>query len=232
VTRVLEHQQSNLMANPRQRRKARSSTHTAVRSTNAKSLRKQPPIKGPRILQEAWNKKKTVRQNYAALGLLANLNPTARIGHAAPFEEQPMDDNDGPKTASASSSLPKGKGRIVRDASGNIVSVTLGDDDDDDDMGQARRPEESIMPDHAPARPVPAKTDLVRALETLSASGTRVTRHASAHEVVWLRTLVAAHGDDVEGMVRDVKRNVWQKTGGELRRAISKAGGVARLRGA
>ncbi len=36
--------------------------------------------------------------------------------------------------------------------------------------------------------------DLYLALEKLSASGVKVPRHASAHEIVWLRDLVAAHG--------------------------------------
>ena len=57
------------------------------------------------------------------------------------------------------------------------------------------------------------------ALEQLSGSGIKTKRQASAHEVKWLSSLVAVYGDDVEAMARDVKRNIWQKTGGELRRA-------------
>ena len=115
------------------------------------------------------------------------------------------------------------------------------------ELGESEEPEET-MADHPAAEPVAAKTDVVRgtlprsmvfafmrvytdvarliipltacaALESFSASGTRVRRHASSHEVAWLRDLVSAHGADTEAMSRDLKRNVWQKTPGELRRA-------------
>ncbi|EEB92758.1 hypothetical protein MPER_08686 [Moniliophthora perniciosa FA553] len=70
------------MANPRQRRKARSSSYRPVsHSKNAKrNLKKMPPIRAPKVLQEAWDKRKTVRQNYAALGLIHDLNPSASGG--------------------------------------------------------------------------------------------------------------------------------------------------------
>lgn len=60
-------------------------------------------------------------------------------------------------------------------------------------------------------------------LERLAAAGTRKTRTASMHQVKWLAELVAAHGEDVEAMARDRRRNVWQKTPGELRRALAMA---------
>ena len=45
----------------------------------------------------------------------------------------------------------------------------------------------------------------------------------------YLRELVRAHGDDVEKMSRDLKRNAMQYTAGQLRRAIYSAGGYERL---
>ncbi|KAF7353621.1 Nucleolar protein 16 [Mycena venus] len=49
------------MANPRQRKKARSSSHRPVsHSRHAKrNLKKTPPIRGPAILSERWDKHKT-----------------------------------------------------------------------------------------------------------------------------------------------------------------------------
>jgi len=54
------------MANPRQRNKARSHKRTEP-SSNLKrrmhhKLRKAPPLKGPEVLQQQWDKKKTVFQ--------------------------------------------------------------------------------------------------------------------------------------------------------------------------
>jgi hypothetical protein len=67
------------------------------------------------------------------------------------------------------------------------------------------------------------------ALEALSATSAPVIRHSSTSEKTWLHDLVAIHGDDTEAMARDKKRNVWQKTEGEIRRMIKKAGGRGRL---
>lgn len=47
---------------------------------------------------------------------------------------------------------------------------------------------------------------------------------------MWLVSLVQAYGDDYTRMARDRKLNVWQKTPGEIRRMVAKAGGVAKLR--
>lgn len=56
------------MANPRQRSKARS--HTSRKpSLNQKrrmhqKLRRAPPLKGPQVLSESWDRKKTVFQKW------------------------------------------------------------------------------------------------------------------------------------------------------------------------
>lgn len=55
-------------------------------------------------------------------------------------------------------------------------------------------------------------------------------RHSSMSERTWLQQLVDKYGDDIEKMARDRKLNVWQKTEGEIKRMIKKAGGVQLLR--
>lgn len=52
-----------------------------------------------------------------------------------------------------------------------------------------------------------------------AAAGTKKVRTASMHQVKWLQDLVRVHGDNIEAMVKDRRRNVWQKTAGEIRRA-------------
>ncbi len=67
-------------------------------------------------------------------------------------------------------------------------------------------------------------------LEQLSeARGGPVARHTSSGEQTTLERLVRKHGEDVEAMARDRKLNVDQRTAGELKRAIRKAGGFAEL---
>ena len=51
-----------------------------------------------------------------------------------------------------------------------------------------------------------------------SGAGQKKPRALSEHQSKWLDELVAAYGDDVEAMARDRRRNVWQRTSGEIRR--------------
>ncbi|GAA6053997.1 hypothetical protein JCM3770_002410 [Rhodotorula araucariae] len=323
------------MANPRQKRKQRSSTAKAGISKQSKKNLHKVTIKGPPILTENWDKTKTVRQNYAALGLLPRLDPR-QTGGIEPEERVPSalatataatvedldaamaagdasssdedDDDDGEREAAAAEKpvekepLKPGMARIVRDEQGNVVSIIVGTADGEEVEEKVRAPErtgessdeeddDSGAEDEAPAkkgtgwakkargkaqagertpwgapmkdwdaapaneadfgalegvtkakdvkqgipifgapRDVEAKTDVVRALEERASHKTKVIRHTSQFEHEWLVTLVAKHGDDIAAMARDRKGNVWQKTPGELRRAIAKAGGLEKLK--
>ncbi|KDQ16342.1 hypothetical protein BOTBODRAFT_31032 [Botryobasidium botryosum FD-172 SS1] len=229
------------MANPRQRRKARSSTYKAVSQSRraSKNLKKQPPIKGPKAIQDAWDRKKTLKQNYAALGLMGSMH-TRSSGGSEPVigVEAEMIEPEAIPMATQVPGIPKGKGRIIRDADGNIVDIELGEPHEDekggslvDDEASSSQPWGKPMEDWgAEAAPVAPKTEVVRELERLSTNVVKVPRVASMHEVAWLRSLVALHGTDIEAMARDRKNNVWQKTPGELRKAITKAGGFEKLR--
>ncbi|KAI0336412.1 hypothetical protein GY45DRAFT_1333006 [Cubamyces sp. BRFM 1775] len=248
------------MANPRQRRKLRSGSHKPVHHSRRakKILKKQPPIRGPQVLQEAWDPRKTVRQNYEALGLAATLNPIASGGTERPLstrlghEEGPDTQPEASSSASASTSkpsgasgVPKGYGKIIRDADGNIVDVVLADEEDEE--GEEAMEEEledvpdpteddqaagwvGLGSDPRKRSPESTGTHVVQALEQLTeARGGRVPRFTSKGEQTVLRRLVAKYGEDVEAMVRDRKLNADQRTAGELKRAIRKAGGFAEL---
>ncbi|KAJ6488593.1 ribosome biogenesis protein Nop16 [Mycena vitilis] len=145
------------MANPRQRKKARSSSHKPIsHARHAKrNLKKTPPIRGPAILSERWDKRKTVRQNYAALGLVHTLNPSAS-GGTEPVETAAGHSEDAPvnltvaSTSSQSNAtppIPKGHGRIVRDEAGNVLRIELADDEDEEmpeDDGREKDMEELV----------------------------------------------------------------------------------------
>ncbi|EKM55528.1 uncharacterized protein PHACADRAFT_94806 [Phanerochaete carnosa HHB-10118-sp] len=257
------------MANPRQRRKLKSGSHKPVRHSShaKKNLKKQPPIRGPKVLQEAWDKHKTVRQNYEALGLVASLTPTASGGVEKPLgaasKNEPPVDVDCALEASSSkvagpSSLPKGYGRIVRDADGNVVDVELPEEGEggDERGGPAASAERLIedIPDPSKQKGVAdwvgvgsqasaerthpfgiltvgrGRSRRTIGLEELGQTrGGPVVRHSSRGELGVLHRLVAQHGSDVEAMVRDRKLNVDQRSAGQLVRAIKKAGGVEEL---
>ncbi|CUA75865.1 hypothetical protein RSOLAG22IIIB_01865 [Rhizoctonia solani] len=252
------------MANPRQRRKSRSGSHSAVKQSRRakKNLRKHPAIKGPKALQDAWDKKKTVKQNYEAMGLVHSLNPIAQGGTEKTLLSTTEPDVSTP-TPVPSNALPVGRGRIIRDENGVVIGVELptetetpvvnqqrkkevwGDpmDDSDEEADKMISPEASdwVKIGKAPPKEEPEppglgisqkkkRKEVVGALEKLSASGVKTQRHASMHEIVWLKELVAVHGTDIGAMAHDLKRNVWQKTPGEIKRAINKAGGFEKLK--
>ncbi|KAH9951308.1 ribosome biogenesis protein Nop16 [Amylocystis lapponica] len=244
------------MANPRQRRKMRSGSHKPVQHSRRakKLLKKQPPIRGPQVLQDAWDKHKTVRQNYEALGLVASLNPTLAGGVERPLPASGSR-ADAPDTltrpdASSSSSvtgagaLPKGFGRIVRDEDGNVVDIQLGEEPageelegSDDVLDPAHAHNEEVsgwigMGMSSQARPRVSNSEnsrVVQALEQISQSRSKVPRFSSTGERGSLVRLVSKYDQDVEGMARDRKLNPDQRTAGELSRAIKKAGGFAAL---
>jgi len=245
------------MANPRQRRKSRSSSHKPVHQSRRakKILKKQPAIRGPKVLQEAWDKRKTVRQNYAALGLAASLNPRTSGGveRVATSSEEQQNADDGvdmacteaqnsSKRKSNAGDIPKGHGRIVRDAEGNIIGLELGDEEEEaaaadvmqgqlvEDRASAITPETSswvsLGRDPGQAK---SHTDVVEALEKVSSSSGRVPRFSSTSEVLCLQRLISRYQEDVDAMAHDRKLNPDQRTAGELNRAIRKAGGFQKL---
>ncbi|WVQ85708.1 nucleolar protein 16 [Cryptococcus sp. DSM 104549] len=214
------------MANPRQRNKARS--HKSHKpSANVKKrlnqkLRKAPPLKGPLVLQEGWDKKKTVFQNYAALGLLPSIpipqEASSSRSQRVQLPQVPAEDSlEGVKV---------GFGRIIRDEEGNVVDIVIDEDEEaekeDEEMVEEAEEREFV--------PVEAKTEVVRQLEALAATSAPVNRHSSVSERTWLQQMVDQYGDDTAKMARDRKLNVWQKTEGEIKRMIRKAGGIEKLR--
>jgi len=249
------------MANPRQRKKSRSSAHKPVHSRNPKkSLRKKPAIRGPKALQEAWDKHKTVRQNYALLGLVCDLNPLASGGAETKPQAPSAADADadvnmeveapaaGPSQPAATA-IPKGYGKIIRDADGNVLGVELSEAVDDDEPVQdpdpnrarARQAEDTEeMRDPEMDSRVRANwvtelgggskggADVVKSLERL-ATGTPSSgpRHSSSLETNYLQRLVSKHQADVDAMARDRRFNPEQRTVGQLRRGLKKAGLLA-----
>ncbi|KAH6918736.1 ribosome biogenesis protein Nop16 [Coprinopsis sp. MPI-PUGE-AT-0042] len=148
------------MANPRQRRKTRSSSYKPVSHsrTAKKNLKKTPPIRGPKALQDAWDKRKTVKQNYSRLGLVHDLNPVASGGGEKRLEprygkeDAEIAHGDVPAaeefpTGEGSKSLPKGFGRIVRDEAGNVIGVELPEEEDREAIETDDETMESLEPE-------------------------------------------------------------------------------------
>lgn len=220
------------MANPRQRRKARSgkwsgATKSAKRSQQRR-LKRAPTVMGPEVLRENWDPKLTVRQNYAKLGLVPTLaSQSGGLDRNDPYAQV------APAEPSSSTDRPrKGMARVIRDESGQIVDLIEYNEEDHIETtpwGKQLNADEEEPVDQAASLLPPRlnegrDTDTVQALEKIAAEHQPVERFASAGEHAWLVDLVKAHGSDVDSMAQDLRRNVWQKTPGEIRRALKKAG--------
>ncbi|KAI6118752.1 ribosome biogenesis protein Nop16 [Pisolithus croceorrhizus] len=245
------------MANPRQRRKRKSGHASVSHSRRAKRLlKKMPTIHGPKALQDAWDKAKTVRQNYLALGLQHSLNPVSsggsevdlRCGRPDRVKTEVPSSHEGEKDSGGRSSVkkvvPSGFGRIVRDETGVVIGVELGEEEEEE---RGPGPDmEALEPSVADAdRQVWAqggtgnddvtssaertRSAVIRRLERLSAHTETRVRHTSQGERMYIVRLARKYGDDYEKMARDRRLNAEQKTVGQLKRAVEKAGGLAEL---
>jgi len=239
------------MVNPRQRSKKRSGSHKPVRHSKRakKMLKKQPPIRGPKVLQDAWDKHKTVKQNYVALGLVSSLNPIASGGTERQVlppqssNNQSITEPSTPQTSGSGARIPRGRGRITKDMYGNVIDIELGEDEDE--TVQRNRDNKTYELDHTPldgnlmnwvqlgTNHRPPRSDgnsVVQELQNITESvAIRAIRFLSDGERSYIERLVARHKDDFGAMAKDRKLNPEQRTAGELTRAIRRAGGVDKL---
>lgn len=220
------------MANPRQRRKARSGTSTKPSQTAKRHIKKKlvraPTVKGPDVLREQWDPKKTVRQNYEALGLVSDtkLRPS---GGLEPTEGTGASQSQGPQPT-------KGMGRIIRDEEGNVVDIVIDEDEDAEEevtpWGKSMEGwEDKDLPSATTGSQTKSKdgsSKVVEALEAIPDHGP-LPRHVSALEAHWLLSIVRKHGRDVDAMFMDKKLNELQKTKGEIRSRIKRAGGFDKI---
>ncbi|KAG0333877.1 Nucleolar protein 16 [Podila horticola] len=195
------------MATVRRRRTIKTPSRKVSRKTANKHKRKVNVI-GNKIIRENWDKKATLRQNYARLGLLPSLNGVT--GGIEVKDEEELMENEQKSLEELAESLSAEQGIIQRDDAGNIINVIV---------GKVKTPEELAELMERDIEPVKAKTDVVRALERQAANVLKVERHASDGEVAWAAKLVEKYGD--EKMFRDRKLNPNQQTVGQIRRRIA-----------
>ncbi|KAF9164099.1 Nucleolar protein 16 [Actinomortierella ambigua] len=195
------------MANPRQRKKQSAGRKNTRRTADK---RKRVNITGNKIIHDNWDKKATLRQNYARLGLMPSMNGVK--GGVELNSEAEMEEMEEKSLEEMAAELSEEQGIIQRDAEGNIVKVIVGKKKTQEEI-------EEMMERDLP--PAPAKTDIVRQLEAQAANVLKTERHQSDGELMWAAKLVEKYGDDYEKMFRDRKLNPMQQTVGQLRRKIA-----------
>jgi len=106
-------------------------------------------------------------------------------------------------------SLGPEEGIIERDEKGNVIDVII---------GRSREEEEEEVFD-TEIDPVPAKTDIIKALE---AQATKVfgkyEKYQSEGEKQFIEELIQKYGDDYDAMFRDIKLNIYQHTAAQLKK--------------
>jgi len=188
-----------------------------------KRLARAPTVHGAEILKDAYDPKLTLKQNYAKLGLIPSLDVRPDTGGT----ERPSTSTSAKVSSDGSAPVRKGMARVIRDESGKVVDII--EPEEEEESSPWGKQMSSIVDSEDVETYMPSeggkKTTVVQELEIMAAKAEPVQRHTSALESQWLRDLVAKYGEDTERMSRDRGLNVWQKTEGEIRRAIKKAGG-------
>ncbi|KAF9912901.1 Nucleolar protein 16 [Linnemannia zychae] len=197
------------MPTVRKRRTIKTPSRKVSRKTANKHKRKVNVI-GNKIIRENWDKKATLRQNYARLGLLPSLNGVT--GGIEVKDEDELMENEQKSLEELAESLSAEQGIIQRDDAGNIINVIV---------GKVKSPEELAEIMERDHEPVKAKTDVVRALEAQAANVLKVERYQSDGELVWAAQLVEKYGDDYEKMFWDRKLNPNQQTVKQLKKRIA-----------
>ncbi|KAF8831695.1 hypothetical protein HHX47_DHR1001235 [Lentinula edodes] len=116
------------MANPRQRRKARSSSHRAIsHSKHAKrNLKKMP--RGAEIikLDKRTTSGSAPESSIDLTDLSTSANPPSSADPGLPLSHASAGATN---SAATKSFIPKGHGRIIRDDAGNVMRVELPDEE-------------------------------------------------------------------------------------------------------
>ncbi|KAI9168456.1 Nucleolar protein 16 [Blastocladiella emersonii ATCC 22665] len=216
------------MTRPSARRKVRNPSLKVTRKTQQKHYKAKPVVHP--IIAKAWDKKKTVKENYAAIGLALSVNSD----HAAP---KPVLEGDAATAAAAAAPAPTlitagGKkipltdmaatlnpgvvvqaAKVRRAADGSVEGYDM-DNLDAMDGGL-----DAVLQRAADAKP---KSATVQELIKFARSGRGHFKLPSTGELDWLHALTEKHGEDVMAMVRDKKLNPYQHTPGQLRRKLNK----------
>ncbi|ORY76376.1 ribosome biogenesis protein Nop16 [Protomyces lactucae-debilis] len=193
------------MANPRQRHKQRSSRKTNTRRTADKL--KKVNIQSNAIISQHWDKTKTLRQNYAKLGLVTNPNVNPAAGgteklYPVAKKEEPMDANG----------LKKGEALIQRDAQGNVTGIVYGDPQEEAVIHMTAQERED---EHE-------RQKVIAALEQRAHEQKEQVRVSSDGERAWLAKIQQKYGDDYEKAARDRRVNPMQQTAVEIRKRAAR----------
>lgn len=201
------------MANPRQRKKARSSI--GRKTVHNKDKHRRIKLRTHPVLKKHWDHKLTLKQNYKRLGLAINLNgkynidepvlETAeerrhRIEEASEPPARVADDEMDPEK------IPLGEARLIRGEDGEVKEIIYGK------MEIRQKPIEE--------KPSAVIDEMVEYEQNRPRSNNEL--FPSERENDWLFDLYSKYGDDYEAMKWDKKLNQMFFSAGQLKQKIKR----------
>ena len=221
------------MANPRQKKKARSSLSKVKRKPKSKKQ-----LLSNTIIAANWDKSETLAQNYKRLGLTRRLNKNTG-GVEKKASDVGVDEvGSGLEIGGTgkTTQLDLSEARIERDPStGRIVRVLddgngkanpLGDPLNDLDSDSETSDVNMAFDQHSSTNGGVVKTANTAVVAELEREAARpenkYKRRMPEGEKAFVAELVEKYGDDYEAMQRDVKINYMQRSAGDLKRRVGK----------
>ncbi|ETN37990.1 uncharacterized protein HMPREF1541_07613 [Cyphellophora europaea CBS 101466] len=221
------------MGREQQKKKARSSISKSrpKNSKRTKTGRVKVNFGNNELLSKNWDRKETLSQNYARLGLSSRLvAPSGGVERHSQRKAKSFADTDTLAIPSARDTgrLKPQEVRVERDAEGNIVKVVRPESEEEGVFNPLNDPLNEIEAVQPARTRSEAKVGIVEELERQAAKeaeqleAKRRPRQQSSREEEWIAKLVEKHGDDISAMVRDKKLNPMQQTQGDIGRRVKK----------
>ncbi|KAJ3322464.1 Nucleolar protein 16 [Boothiomyces sp. JEL0866] len=175
------------------------------------------------LIQQTWDKKKTLLQNYEEMGLVVKLNGVSggtgrEAAHRAQemqkleelkdkvewrkLDDMPAKPNPAPSKEEENGIFAPIEGHIKTDSRATLIGqkVNL----------------------KAPQANESKQTKIIEQLEEESKLTAPVIRHQSEQEAYVFEQLLRKHGDNYEAMAKDIKLNKYQLTAGQLKKKMRK----------
>lgn len=184
-----------------------------TRLTANRHFKRKPTVVDP-ALADSWDKKATLLQNYARLGLAASVNTETggREPEFAQLDGEYSEQNEAVDVSKltdeqVSKMIGPGQALIERDADGNVTKMIMGQEVEYEDYEAA---------------PVKAKTPFVKRLESMSGNVVRKERKMPKGECEFVAKLIEKHKDDYKAMFWDMQLNPYQLTAAQLKKKCEK----------
>ncbi|KAL7751931.1 Nucleolar protein 16 [Sorochytrium milnesiophthora] len=207
------------MARPAARRKIKNPRLKVTRRL-ANKRAKRAPSAGNAVIAGAWDKTKTTRENYEALGLALHVNSSTARSKVTQDTSALIATERGTVVpiTDLSATLQSGAvvqlGTLKHDDEGNVVGVET------QELNPLEEDFDAMLEQARASAPKSAVVQKIEHMAAVAASIPAVEKPMHGAEKKWLRRLIAKHGDNEMKMACDIKLNKWQHTPRHIRKRL------------